>query len=351
MNIKLLYEIDKKLIEEHHLTVFGGQLYNYYSTERMLVLMYFWNNLFSEPPKVIFNWSSQKELENIIEEHGFSLEKLKEVDWKKTTKRLVSDNNYIKIDNLIFGDYFIICGDTLLYHDNSVFDKLLNSIILYKQEGRISYACNSKYGVISRTLSKDLKQPFLPENYNSDLPHKQIKQILNSDESGIILLYGDPGTGKTHYIQSLFHELPEKDFTIISSQLLQQLSYDDCVNFFDENKNQIFVLEDCEDIISDSNSRTSALITLLNLSDGIIGRNAKCKFICTFNTNISNIDKALLRKGRLKYKYEFKNLTPDKVVTLGKKLGFDIPCKEMPLCDVYNYKYENGTQIKKKIGF
>ena len=31
----------------------------------------------------------------------------------------------------------------------------------------------------------------------------------------------------------------------------------------------------------------------------------KCKFICTFNTNIENVDKALLRKGRMKLKYEF----------------------------------------------
>ena len=78
------------------------------------------------------------------------------------------------------------------------------------------------------------------------------------------------------------------------------------------------------------------------------------KFICTFNADLQSIDKALLRKGRLKVKYEFKDLKKDKVKAIFKKLGIDESnAKDMPLCDVYNFEEENGGKIsqRNKVGF
>ena len=94
---------------------------------------------------------------------------------------------------------------------------------------------------------------------------------------------------------------------------------------------------------------------LLNLSDGILGDSLNLKFICTFNAQLRNIDDAVLRKGRLKLKYEFKALTPEKTQILAKKLGKEIPeGKSLPLCEIYNYGEDNGakeTTTKRPIGF
>ena len=89
---------------------------------------------------------------------------------------------------------------------------------------------------------------------------------------------------------------------------------------------------------------------LLNLTDGIIGDVLNIKLICTFNTSLSNIDKALLRKGRLSLKYEFKKLAKEKC----RKIAHDDSINEdMSLADLYNRDEENdySKTNSHKIGF
>ena len=84
----------------------------------------------------------------------------------------------------------------------------------------------------------------------------------------------------------------------------------------------------------------------------MLGDSLHLKFFCTFNTDLNNIDTALLRKGRLSMKYKFEFLTVDKVQKLFDKLGINQKAtKEMPLCDIFNFEVENGKTEKKKIGF
>ena len=93
----------------------------------------------------------------------------------------------------------------------------------------------------------------------------------------------------------------------------------------------------------------------MNLSDGILGDGLNIKFICTFNADINKLDEAILRKGRLKYKYEFKELTPEKTQELAKELGKSIPEGEsLTVGDIYNWEEDNGgVQLNKNkhIGF
>ena len=83
------------------------------------------------------------------------------------------------------------------------------------------------------------------------------------------------------------------------------------------------------------------------MTDGILANVINCKFICTFNTDLNNIDDAIKRKGRMKLKYEFKKLSHDKVKNI---IGDD---KDMTIADVVYAKHENdfSKKIQKKIGF
>lgn len=66
------------------------------------------------------------------------------------------------------------------------------------------------------------------------------------------------------------------------------------------------VIEDAEDLlVSRDTNHNSGISMLLNLTDGLLGQSLGIQVICTFNTHVSNIDRALLRKGRLIALYEF----------------------------------------------
>lgn len=189
-------------------------------------------------------------------------------------------------------------------------------------------------------------------NYNDDLPDDKINAWINSDDSGLMILHGDPGTGKTSYIRNLIYRT-ENRFMFFDKSLFQHMSDASLIQMLLDHRNSIIVLEDCEDLLTDRTGFGSCMSTILNLTDGILGDSLRFKFICTFNADLVDIDSAILRKGRMRLKYEFKKLTADKVVALGKKLGVEVPHEEMPLCEVYNYAEDNGGKVeeKAKVGF
>lgn len=131
---------------------------------------------------------------------------------------------------------------------------------------------------------------------------------------------------------------------------MQEHQQDKLVSYFIENENTVFILEDCEKaLVSRDEAYNPIMNTLLNITDGIIGDVLGIKLICTFNTSLSKIDKALLRKGRLSLKYEFKKLKSDKVsAILNKEIKED-----MTLADIYNIEEENDFSKKetRKMGF
>ena len=101
----------------------------------------------------------------------------------------------------------------------------------------------------------------------------------------------------------------------------------------------------------DGNSPVSAL---LNISDGLLADCLNVQIICSFNTDISKIDSALMRKGRLIAKYEFKELEVEKAQQLSNKLGFETNInKPMTLTSIYNQDEKDFQQSRKSnpIGF
>lgn len=188
-------------------------------------------------------------------------------------------------------------------------------------------------------------------NYNDDIPYDHICNIIEREgKPDLMLFYGEPGTGKSSFIKHLICTYPQKEFVFLDGGILVNVQQDKLMSYFLDNQNTIFILEDCEKALMDREHNYNPIMPiLLNITDGIIGDVLGIKLICTFNTNLANVDKALLRKGRLSLKYEFKKLEKEKVK---KIIGDDINT-DMCLADVYNYKEENDFSKKntRKIGF
>lgn len=197
---------------------------------------------------------------------------------------------------------------------------------------------------------------FMTENYNQDLvdSHSNIISELNSEKNGVHLFYGVPGTGKTSYISALT-SIVKKNLIYVPISIASQLDSPQFLKLFMDNSKSVFVIEDAEKIITSREKNTnSPIAALLNLSDGLIGQSLKCQFICTFNTDLDNVDVALLRKGRLLSSYEFRPLEKDRAISLCKKLNKDYKEGSNLLTEIYNEEViKNGSvnKIRQTIGF
>lgn len=196
-------------------------------------------------------------------------------------------------------------------------------------------------------------------SYNDDLipVHNTILKSLNTkDKSGLYLFHGNPGTGKSTYIRYLINRLKKK-VIFLTAQAAGSMDSPSFMNIIVSNPNAVFIIEDAEELIaSRERGNHSAISALLNLTDGILGEGLGIQFICTFNTHIGNIDKALMRKGRLIAMYDFKPLAADKASMLLNSLGvLDYnPVEPMTLADIYNFKeesYEDNGKNRIPLGF
>ena len=147
----------------------------------------------------------------------------------------------------------------------------------------------------------DFESVDINELYNDDFAEVDtiISNSIQKTESGMILLHGDPGTGKTTYIKHLICKHTDKQFIFIQNDFVKELLNPSFISFLLQNKNSILLIEDAEKVVvSRENSPSSSVVsTILQLTDGLFSDYLNIKIICTFNTNIERIDKALLRKA------------------------------------------------------
>ena len=207
------------------------------------------------------------------------------------------------------------------------------------------------------TISSKIKRTDVDfdTHYNDDFKeaYKKTLSFLNEQESGLIVWHGEKGSGKTTAIRHLLTHT-DKNYLLVTNSIAAHMAEPEFVAFMMENKDSIFILEDCEQILMnrEENRFGGAISNILNMSDGLMSDIFNIKFICTFNTDIENIDEALLRPGRCFVNYEFKQLNKDKAQKLLESLGksIDKP-KDMTLAEIYNYSPTEVKEVRKKIGF
>lgn len=225
--------------------------------------------------------------------------------------------------------------------------KAMSSVhILAHSQDRGMYLSNFK--IDDKYINLDIDS-----NYNDDfLPvYNNLIENLNKDQVGLYLLHGSHGTGKTTLIRHLIRKI-NKRLIFVSPSMATQFSNPDMIPFLMMYPNSIIIIEDSENIIKKrEHGNDQSVSNLLNLSDGILGDCLKFQIICTFNTDKSDIDDALLRKGRLIDSYEFDKLTTDKANQLLKKLGHEETDKPMRLSDIYNPGGNSFDDVPISIGF
>lgn len=248
------------------------------------------------------------------------------------------------------GAVLIRLGETWaeIYHgsDNyALADKLMNALKEFKapekeQDYEINIITLTDRQLDLKTIAIKPTDLDLNLYYNEDFIaiDAVIKERLTKEnDKGIVLLHGLPGTGKTTYLRHLIGSMKKK-VMFVSPGVAHNLMNPDFMDLLIDNPNTVLVIEDAENIIMDRRySSQSSVSNLLNISDGLLSDCLNVQIICTFNSELSLIDNALLRKGRLIAKYEFGKLSVTKARALAKHLELDTTITEpMTLAEITN---------------
>jgi hypothetical protein len=176
--------------------------------------------------------------------------------------------------------------------------------------------------------------------------HDKVITNLNEKKSGLYIFHGLPGTGKTFYVKYLTTVVDKKKFIFVPNALVADLFSPKMVDSLYSLKDSVLVLEDAEICIFKRDGQNNELVSgILNITDGLLKDILNISVVITFNAaNISEIDKALLRKGRLMVMYEFGLLPKHEAQVLATHLGkTNKVSKNCSLADVYNLDEDTGV--------
>jgi len=268
---------------------------------------------------------------------------------------LNKSNIYARFERSVTESYILFGNENTEQLEKFIEGVLQFYIAPEGEENNIWRLCSSNTGFyLDKGKIKVFQNFDINKLYNDGFEKEDAKIcdfIGEDDKSGLVILHGEKGTGKTSYIRNLVNKFPNRKFVYVPASMISLLGEPSFGSFLITLNNHVIVLEDCENAIRDrkSTGSSSAVSLLLNMTDGLLSDDLGMKFICTFNEDMKNIDPALLRKGRLVSKYEFKALSVDKAIKLLQERGIDSPQVDKPLtlAEIYHYEDE-GYELSKK---
>ena len=164
--------------------------------------------------------------------------------------------------------------------------------------------------------------PFLGEEI-ANLKQDMVRSFKEESNSGLFLIHGKPGTGKTSFLKEVLNETDKKALFIPPS-IAGELGNPNLISLLMDHANSVLIIEDAETVLMKREADNSdAVSSLLNLTDGFPADFLNLNIICTFNTDIGDIDPALLREGRLKGIKEFTKLSRGQAQKLADKINSD----------------------------
>ncbi len=203
-------------------------------------------------------------------------------------------------------------------------DKKYNSI---KESASIRWFYNKDMHSVSLPLKhKPTYDSFYPMLNG---PRTDYYDKFLDSEANILILLGEPGTGKTNFLKDMMNHSATETFLTYNEDLMQNDSF--FVQFI-QSEARFLVFEDADTYMSARSDGNYMMHRFLNVAEGLVSSKNK-KIV--FSTNLPSsqrIDEALLRKGRCFDLLTFRRYSEVEAQRICKDLGKPMPLgKQFPI--------------------
>lgn len=283
-------------------------------------------------------------------------------------------NGYIVENNFIVDlQYYFTLDDSIAYlvyilaKSNKECIEVFNNLVLTLNEYLLSKTM-LRYDVIQYRDSDTLSTFFTTDDTIKDFQTKAFPYVKNIDsyinsflnsKSSLLILQGEPGTGKTTFLKYILSLMQDKK----SDELSILYSFDENIFFSNEffkrvllNDFDVLVLEDFNSIIHKNQEaeNINPLNKFLSVCDGVIARNKKI-IITTNIDSINQLYPALIRPGRCFDVLKFRALSNQESMELSNCYNKKLIQNNNSITLSEFYAFINDTQnknyINNKLGY
>lgn len=186
-----------------------------------------------------------------------------------------------------------------------------------------TWCFSTEHGMSEERVFLKPTHPFHPELYPYIPDIEGMLDRYRVASAPILILSGDPGTGKTSLIRRAIEKFDWSVLTTYDHRVMEQDSF--YLRLL-HGRHHAAIMEDSDVLLADRMRDGNHIMSrILNVSDGLIDLSGK-KMIFTANLrSLDQIDEAITRAGRCFDVIQFRRLTQDEADAAAKALGVEAP--------------------------
>ena len=331
--------------------------------------LYLWDIFKTRPNKVLIHGTFDfKETESFFDQYE-KVNKFTEIICLEIDD-IINDKLLLKSTESIYISYIAVdkltesavISDITIYYSSSEDADEVNEIIKSLSEYQVIDDSEDGHNLNVVSLSnnsielEEIKYDDIDidniEEYYSKQTFKDLSKWLKKSkkqQSGLSILYGKRGTGKSSAIKYLATKL-DRNLIFVPNNLVDlTINSSDFSKFLRKHENPILILDDCEMIFNEFFTKSNIIVNnLMQLVDGLLSN--KLSIITIFNVeDKSEIDHNLIECNNLIDIIEFTDLSNSEANQLSELLGYKQKHKnDIRLLDLIK---NNKSDNKKRLGF
>ena len=331
--------------------------------------LYLWDIFKTRPNKVLIHGTFDfKETESFFDQYE-KVNKFTEIICLEIDD-IINDKLLLKSTESIYISYIAVdkltesavISDITIYYSSSEDADEVNEIIKSLSEYQVIDDSEDRHNLNVVSLSnnsielEEIKYDDIDidniEEYYSKQTFKDLSKWLKKSkkqQSGLSILYGKRGTGKSSAIKYLATKL-DRNLIFVPNNLVDlTINSSDFSKFLRKHENPILILDDCEMIFNEFFTKSNIIANnLMQLVDGLLSN--KLSIITIFNVeDKSEIDHNLIECNNLIDIVEFTDLSNSEANQLSELLGYKQKHKnDIRLLDLIK---NNKSDNKKRLGF